>query len=204
VGQTHTLKAIETVYNGYRFRSRLEARWAVFFQTVGIKWDYEIEGFELPNGVRYLPDFWLSDLNTWLEIKPQEPSELEKLNVRMLRRNGNRAGIVIGTPYAHPRSFFGIEDAEYCVLFDEKEPDEPNGSRLIFVECRRCRTIYLEYRATHIEKYEAAEMVGWGCPNPSCDCEHPGMPYSDRLSEAYQAARQARFEYGEVPGGVFA
>jgi hypothetical protein len=26
-------KAIETHYKGYRFRSRLEARWAVFFDT---------------------------------------------------------------------------------------------------------------------------------------------------------------------------
>ena len=31
------IKPIETVYNGYRFRSRLEARWAVFFRAVGIE-----------------------------------------------------------------------------------------------------------------------------------------------------------------------
>ena len=31
-----TIKPIETVYNGYRFRSRLEARWAVFFDALGI------------------------------------------------------------------------------------------------------------------------------------------------------------------------
>lgn len=51
------IKAIETVYNGYRFRSRLEARWAVFFDAAGIKYEYEPEGFELPDGTRYLPDF---------------------------------------------------------------------------------------------------------------------------------------------------
>jgi len=43
---TGEIKAIETVYKGYRFRSRLEARWAVFFENVGIKWEYEKEGFE--------------------------------------------------------------------------------------------------------------------------------------------------------------
>lgn len=30
------MKAIETRYKGYRFRSRLEARWAVFFDALGL------------------------------------------------------------------------------------------------------------------------------------------------------------------------
>lgn len=51
------IRAIQTTYKGYRFRSRLEARWAVFFDTLGIRWEYEPEGFELPDGRRYLPDF---------------------------------------------------------------------------------------------------------------------------------------------------
>ena len=51
------IKAIETIYNGYRFRSRLEARWAVFFDALGVDYEYEPEGFNLPNGGRYLPDF---------------------------------------------------------------------------------------------------------------------------------------------------
>lgn len=50
------MKAIETAYGGYLFRSRLEARWAVFFDSLGLQWDYEPEGFELKSG-RYLPDF---------------------------------------------------------------------------------------------------------------------------------------------------
>lgn len=49
-------KAIETVYKGYRFRSRLEARWAVFFDELGLDWKYEAEGYDF-DGVRYLPDF---------------------------------------------------------------------------------------------------------------------------------------------------
>ena len=32
------IKAIDTVYNGYKFRSRLEARWAVFFDEIGIEY----------------------------------------------------------------------------------------------------------------------------------------------------------------------
>lgn len=37
-------KAVETVYKGYLFRSRLEARWTIFFDSLGIKWEYEPEG----------------------------------------------------------------------------------------------------------------------------------------------------------------
>lgn len=63
------MKAIETIYNGYRFRSRLEARWAVFFDEMGIKYEYEPEGFELSDGTRYLPDFYLPNLNYYVEVK---------------------------------------------------------------------------------------------------------------------------------------
>ena len=53
------MRAIETTYKGFRFRSRLEAKWAVFFDAMGIPWDYEVEGYEF-DGERYLPDFLLS------------------------------------------------------------------------------------------------------------------------------------------------
>lgn len=66
-------RAIETRYKGYHFRSRLEARWAVFFDSAGIKWQYEPEGFEKStegDGIsRYLPDFYLPDFGTWVEVK---------------------------------------------------------------------------------------------------------------------------------------
>jgi len=49
-----TIKAIQTEYNGYRFRSRLEARWAVFFDSIGLRYDYEPEGFELDGGLHHI------------------------------------------------------------------------------------------------------------------------------------------------------
>lgn len=64
------IKPIETRYAGCRFRSRLEARWAVFFDRLGIKWLYEPQGFEVgERRRRYLPDFHLPDLGTWVEVK---------------------------------------------------------------------------------------------------------------------------------------
>jgi hypothetical protein len=63
-------RAIETRYKGYRFRSRLEARWAVFFDALSVTWEYEKEGYDLGDSGWYLPDFWLPGLNMWVEVKP--------------------------------------------------------------------------------------------------------------------------------------
>jgi hypothetical protein len=62
------IKPIETRYAGCRFRSRLEARWAVFFDHVGVRWEYEPQGFVVA-GRAYLPDFLLPDCGTWVEVK---------------------------------------------------------------------------------------------------------------------------------------
>ena len=76
------IKAIETYYKGYRFRSRLEARWAVFFDAAGIKYEYEPEGFEFYNCEtdttdRYLPDFYLPQFDCYAEVKPSVQKLIE-------------------------------------------------------------------------------------------------------------------------------
>ncbi len=46
-----TPNALPTKYAGITFRSRLEARWAVFFDTLGIEWEYEPQGYKIGNGI---------------------------------------------------------------------------------------------------------------------------------------------------------
>lgn len=61
-----TPHGIPTIYNGVQYRSRLEARWAAFFDLLG--WKYQYEPFELPG---WIPDFLL--LGAWptlVEVKP--------------------------------------------------------------------------------------------------------------------------------------
>lgn len=70
-------RAIQTRYAGYHFRSRLESRWAVFFDAIKQPWEYEKEGYHLPSGM-YLPDFWLPRFECWLEVKGKEPTNLER------------------------------------------------------------------------------------------------------------------------------
>ena len=102
------IKAIPTKYNGYTFRSRQEARWAVFFDHLGIEYEYEKEGFDLPCGY-YLPDFWIPEWKAWIEIKGKEPTtkELEKLVHLSLLVGGycflfispDKPGILVGPPF---------------------------------------------------------------------------------------------------------
>lgn len=77
------IKPIETSYNGYRFRSRLEARWAVFFDAAGIKYEYEPEGFKRQNGMCYLPDFYFPEEHMYVEVKANRPGCLRELEKAM-------------------------------------------------------------------------------------------------------------------------
>lgn len=76
-----TITPLETRYAGCRFRSRLEARWAVFFDKLGIKWEYEPQGYTVgPSRRAYLPDFRLPELQTFVEVK----GEAERLDIDLL------------------------------------------------------------------------------------------------------------------------
>lgn len=61
--------AKETLYSGVTFRSRLEARWALFFDCVGWDWDYEPCLYKVARHMGYLPDFYLPGFSLWVEVK---------------------------------------------------------------------------------------------------------------------------------------
>lgn len=109
------MKAIETSYKGYRFRSRLEARWAVFFDTLGIRWEYEAEGYDLGEAGWYLPDFWLPDLKYFFEVKGQKPSpeEVEKA-FALANATGFQVFIASGSP---GMEVAGIEKTVYTGIY---------------------------------------------------------------------------------------
>lgn len=66
--QAPAIAAIPTTYAGVTFRSRTEARWAVFFDQLDIPWDYEPEGYQLKAGW-YAPDFWLPSHEMFFELR---------------------------------------------------------------------------------------------------------------------------------------
>lgn len=115
-------RAIETRYKGYRFRSRLEARWAVFFDTLGLTWEYEPEGFELSGGRRYLPDFRLvvaGGVPLYVEVKPQGPmtqTDKDKIQAfaRLVQGDDQDTGLIVvrGDPMAADAFLFGVFDGQ--------------------------------------------------------------------------------------------
>ena len=64
------IQAIPTLYQGRLFRSRLEAKWAAWFDLVHWKWDYETLDLE-----GWAPDFVLMGYRgpIYVEIKPVIP-----------------------------------------------------------------------------------------------------------------------------------
>jgi len=107
------MQAIETVYNGYRFRSRLEARWAVVFDEAGLDYEYEKQGFEL-GGRYYLPDFHLPEPGWWIEVKGPSPNHDQRRLARLLmQETGCDSFIFHGTPNAPPLSDYLGQKLEY-------------------------------------------------------------------------------------------
>lgn len=175
-------KAIETRYNGRRFRSRVEARWAVAFDQLGLKYDYEREGYEL-DGNRYLPDFHLPDIDCWIEVKGQDPSEQEvRLCSLLAKKLGKRVFIVIGPPE--------LEKEQFILIKSDGSVDE---HRFMLLEDRRTDGEYW-FASNHGGEYmEEGYSVG---PAKGEDHDRPPL-VRDTLKKAFDAALSARFEHGE-------
>jgi hypothetical protein len=179
------MKAIETEYRGYRFRSRLEARWAVFFDVLDIEWEYEPEGFDLGNAGYYLPDFYLRGLGTWIEIKPKGDPSGDAYE-KMWAFDG-RLIILAGTP--------GRIDGTW----DDRHPYDGHVSgdfQYVWCECPGCGSIDIQFNgraARNNHSNTCPVKLGTYLTGQF----HPDKVYnydSPRLQAAYKAARSARFE----------
>jgi hypothetical protein len=167
-----SIKPIETMYWGYRFRSRLEARWAVFFDAAGIEWEYEAQGFEI-NGRNYLPDFWLPRLKTYVEVEPnEEEAEKAKPLMQALAQGSSYcAQIVIGAPeYDNPPSVLGYL---------------PHGESGLchWAECQFCGRV--------------CAQLCWCTPGGVEIMKRPPQSTHLRVKHAMDEAQGARFEHGE-------
>ena len=77
------LNAIKTDYKGIQFRSKLEAQWAKFLDSISMRWVYEPETFKFSDGTLYMPDFFLPDSKQWFEVKGVM-TEKDKHKIEML------------------------------------------------------------------------------------------------------------------------
>ena len=177
---------IQTNYKGYHFRSRLEARWAVFFDAAGMKWEYEPEGFDV-NGRAYLPDFYLPEFGCYFEVKGTADYDLAFLQEFAYEIGRNlvvaegvipdpdewSCGNTVGLQVLH-----GTKAEEWP---DEWIDDVVFGYKDMFLRCSSCDRIKL--------MNEVYSTMKDNCG--ACGDRHARwMP----LSDALEAARSARFE----------
>jgi hypothetical protein len=168
----HTIRAIETRYRGYRFRSRLEARWAVALSAVKElpTWIYEPEGYRLPSGM-YLPDFWIQE-TAYLEVKGASPTEHEaQLCHELSVHTGQPVYLVSGELGEHDVWRFGVP------LRDTGRPD-----------FQAQRSLWL------LDWFVAGHCDCWEFSNPETDAN--ARKYFDSW---HASGRAARFEHGEEP-----
>jgi len=200
-----TIQPIETFYKGYRFRSRLEARWAVFFDAIGAKWEYEPEGFELADGTKYLPDFLLHGVrgrgaNINGDIYVEVKGVLTKQDLHKVEMFADDCGC----PDAeHPIIIFGqIPDAEW------KEGYYSDGKHYAYWEFNYSKDNdenFYNLLFSEADDYWTEPKAGKG---GGLVLDYPDNPYDyvdDNLTEAaFRKARQARFEHGEHGGASVA
>lgn len=179
------IKPIETRYKGYRFRSRLEARWAVFFDTAGIKWEYEPEGFELPSGRKYLPDFRIHGVtqrgpkDIWVEVKGQmTEADAEKI----LEFSVSNPILVVGNI---PKGSTWRELADDML---QRSECYESLDRLFF-----------NFETIDGDWFGLAAMPNGNGGLALCGADSNYMTgFDEELTvRAYATARQARFEHGE-------
>lgn len=175
------LKPIETIYKRHRFRSRAEARWAVFFDHVNMKWLYEPEGIEI-DGTNYLPDFWLPESKTFFEVKGiMDDDSLEKINKLV------DAGFLVAVGY--PNGEF-----QACSDFDGTFALEGKSDSW-FCRCYKCGKMYF-----------LGTSGSWACPCCGAydgDGHFTALAWGDEPDkfDLWDTARQARFEHGEHGNG---
>jgi len=108
------IQPIEFEYNNIKFRSKLEARWAVFLDKMGYNWVYEPEAFKLKDNLIYIPDFELIDHRMYLEIKPRELTEKEEEKCKLLcLKTGFGVIKCIGLPYYKHYYFYNHESLKH-------------------------------------------------------------------------------------------
>lgn len=173
------IPAIQTRYNGVLYRSRAEARYAVFFDTL---WDrgldagflWEPEGFVV-DGKPYLPDFLLPSQSLIGEVKPDFATDPDGVLrwVNLIEARGKERGVLLTAASMEPghREFLLIGPAS-----DGGHWEDDKATWLV------CPAGY------HLDIQTVPAI---GCKH--CDTTE-GYWYDDRrIADAFDVARSYRF-----------
>lgn len=198
------IKAIETRYKGYNFRSRLEARWAVFFDSLRWQWRYEHEGYHIgwleDDTIAWLPDFEVitpSGQHLYVEVKG-DPNFFS--DNRMWLDHLDFGGGPPGFPDCGREANFGPEAKPLLLLGDvPKAFDEATALEVTLIVHRKG---VCAFRAQLTPKglgdlcWDQTTEAGEGLKDFQAEAS-PMWGRDMRVRNALAAARSARFEHGQ-------
>lgn len=183
-----SFSAIPTRYMGVQFRSRLEARWAAFFDLLGWPWDYE--PIDL-NG--YIPDFIVKpplDRDTLFEVKPitrwpcpvrgcigcdereRDSREVYDGAVDVVRRSGwSGPALLVGASFVHEaptrlshHGAWRIGDT-IDISDDARVWSCITSTHRTLARCRRCPRVFVATDVSHLPDDNIFNLQRW------CDCD---------------------------------
>lgn len=176
------MKPIETVYKGFKFRSRLEAKWAIFLTELGIEWLYEHEGYQLDDGTYYLPDFFLPKFHggMFVEVKPQ---------VLSIEENQKCRDLCFESGYDVWRAE-GVPDIKGYVCLTKHQDDKTGDFEVIYY-----------YGIPNADSAEGKNIMmiepGYVSYADGSIADQYHSCLGNTFLKAVKKAKQARFEHGE-------
>lgn len=196
-----------TKYAGITFRSRLEARWAVFFDALGISWEYEPETFTRQEyGIpQYTPDFSIQLVGSpmfYVEVKPTTEAVLARRATfaYMVDFNGpcENGLVLLGPiprqhrdtgPPMHPRLYWdsgvNVDWGSFCKC--------PGGARWARIEGDAyADNFFNHHRCTAPDLPRMIDIS----PDEYGSCVKIPLMDEIALVHAYNAARNERFGLG--------
>lgn len=194
------IKAIETYYNGYRFRSRAEARWAVLLDSLRCLYIPEPEGVLLSDGTWYLPDFYLPESDSFLEVK----GILDDIDLHKIQQLIKDSGKAVNIGYSD-MTFQACDN--YTGWGDGHDNFELTCDDSWICRCRTCGKVFFMGSFASYKCQCCGEYDGDHHFKILLDCyaEKDGTRHLSKCADgtsgfsALNKARQARFEHGEKP-----
>ncbi len=183
-----------TVYQGLLFRSRLEAKYAYFFDKLGLEWRYETEFFSTRHGY-YLPDFYLPALNAWVEVKGTLPTQTEIDKLADVVKETGRPGLVLsGTlPGAVTLITTGSREAAYFFPSEWKHlaKSSPEAYQLLHTTAKQIESEHYLFDSTHIADF---------CQQATVECNETYRRLYNRYAKG---SLFGRFSEGRREGSVY-
>ena len=165
------LPAQKDWYNGIEFRSKLESKTAQALDNIGIPYVYEPDGYKLSNGLWYRPDFWLPNVQQFIECKGVM-SSTDSAKIVGLVEDTNCPVMVISYDNAMMvQRFWGSQDGEIATY----------TNCLALAQCEDCGALWFLSAADY-----------YGCPH--CGAYHNGK--STQLITDINSGQQL-FNYGQ-------